>query len=93
VKKKRKWNKMVDVIIKDVPIGAEEKVKEMAMVAIERFKKQSLVVPQERIKTFETEIDLIRKSNNLEEKYKKLTEEETIKVLPEKEEIVEGVEK
>jgi len=84
---------MVDVIIKDVPIGAEEKVKEMAMVAIERFKKQSLVVPQERIKTFETEIDLIRKSNNLEEKYKKLTEEETIKVLPEKEEIVEGVEK
>ena len=80
-------DKMVDVIIKDVPVDAEEKVKEMAMVAIERFKKQSLVIPEAQVKTFETEVDVIRKANLLEEKYKK---EEVVKeIVEEPKEIVE----
>ena len=60
---------MVDVTIKDVPSGAEDKVMEMAMVAIERFKRQSLVVPKADVTTFETEIDAIREVNLLDKKY------------------------
>jgi len=60
---------MTDVTIKDVPSGAEDKVMELAMVAIERFKKQSLVVPEAEVKTFEDEVDAIREANKLAKKY------------------------
>ena len=62
---------MVDVIIKDVPSGAEEKVTAMAMVAIERFKRQSLVVPVAAVEAFEKEVDDIRIANTLDAKYSK----------------------
>jgi len=61
---------MVDVTIKEVPIGAEEKVKEMALIAIERFKREKeLTISIEKQKTFETSVDLIRKANKLTQKY------------------------
>ena len=61
---------MVDVIIKNVPEGAEEQVKEMAMIAIERFVKQRDVKVAEVVTDkFETDIDVIRVANALDKKY------------------------
>jgi len=65
---------MVDVVIKDVPSGAEDKVKEMAVVAIERFKRQDLVVPKEAVDVFESEVDAIRTANKLDKKYEVVKE-------------------
>ena len=62
----------MDITIKNVPTGAEDKVKEMAMIAIERFKKQSLVVPPADVATFETEVDTILVANGLDKKYEKM---------------------
>jgi len=62
---------MVNITIFSVPIGAEEKVKEYAMIAIERFKKQVLIVPVKDIEAFEVEIDNIRVANSLNKKYEK----------------------
>jgi len=61
---------MVDVIVKNVPNGAEDKVKELAMVAIERFVKQRDVKVAEVVTDkFETDIDVIRVANALDKKY------------------------
>ena len=59
----------MDLTIKNVPAGAKDKVIDMAMVAIERFKKQSLVVPAEDVATFEKDVDTIRVANLLDKKY------------------------
>lgn len=67
---------MTDVLIKSVPIGAEEKVKELAMVAIERFLTQRDVKVAEQVVTqFETTVDQIRKDNNLTAKFEEPKEE------------------
>jgi len=61
---------MVDVIIKNVPEGAEEQVKEMAMIAIERFVRSRDVKVAEAVTTkFETDIDVIRVANALDKKF------------------------
>ena len=66
---------MADVIIKDVPVGAESKVKEMGMIAIERFI-QARDVKVEDVVTdkFETDIDTIRTANGLDKKYEEIEE-------------------
>jgi len=66
---------MTDVTIKDVPVGAESKVKEMAMIAIERFI-QARDVKVEDVVTdkFETDIDTIRTANGLDKKYEEIEE-------------------
>ena len=72
---------MVDVIVRNVPSGAEAKVKELAMVAIERFVRARDVKVAEVVTTkFETDIDVIRVANALDKKYEveKEIEEESI---------------
>jgi len=61
---------MVDVIVRNVPIGAEDKVKQSAMIAIERFIRVRDVKVAEAVTTkFETDIDVIRVANTLDKKY------------------------
>ena len=66
---------MTDVTIKNVPVGAESKVKEMGMIAIERFI-QARDVKVEDVVTdkFETDIDTIRTANGLDKKYEEIEE-------------------
>jgi len=73
--------KMVDVIIKNVPVGAEASVKELAMSAIERFiMARDVKIAEEVTTKFETDIDTIRVANDLDKKYEveKEIEEESI---------------
>ena len=61
---------MVDVIVRSVPEGAEEKVKEMSLVAIERFLKDRDLVVSEKVKSkFESDVDAIRVANLFSKKY------------------------
>lgn len=61
---------MADVTIVGVPDGAENDVKNMAMVAIERYlTRRAQVVDEVKKKAFEDSIDTIRTSNNLDAKY------------------------
>ena len=61
---------MADLLIKNVPDGAEEDVKNLAMVAIERFlNRRSLVIDAVKKKEFEDNIDAIRTSNNVDAKF------------------------
>ena len=72
---------MVDVIVRNVPSGAEAKVKELAMVAIERFvRARDVKVAEVVTDKFETDIDVIRIANALDKKYEveKEIEEESI---------------
>jgi hypothetical protein len=70
---------MTDVTIKNVPDGAEEKVKELAMVAIERFlRERDVKVTEQVISKFEADVDLIREDNSLTAKFVKLKEDEII---------------
>ena len=72
---------MVDVIIKNCPIGAEASVKQLAMVAIERFvRARDVKVAEVVTDKFETDIDVIRIANALDKKYEveKEIEEESI---------------
>ena len=52
---------MVDVTIKNVPEGCEDAVKQMAMVAIERFLKPQIDAVQ--VKTYQDSVDVIRAAN------------------------------
>ena len=66
---------MVNVTIKDVPDDAVLSVKEYAMVAIERYlKARDLQIEESKKDKFETDVDLIRISNDLEKKYKDKSE-------------------
>jgi len=70
---------MVDVIIKNCPSGAEEKVKQMAMIAIERFvRTRDVKVAEVVTSKFETDIDAIRVANSLDKKYEVEKEVEVI---------------
>ena len=61
---------MADVIIKNVPEGAEEAVKKLSMVAIERFIRARDVAVAEAVTTkFETDIDTILVANSLPAKF------------------------
>ena len=71
----------MEVIILDVPEGAEERVKEMALVAIERFiRNRDVKVAEEVTTKFESDIDTIREVNSLDAKYTKeeIVEEEIV---------------
>ena len=61
-----------DVLIKNVPDGAEDRVKEYALVAIERFvKSRDYKVADEVKAKFEGDIDTIYVANGKEKKYDK----------------------
>ena len=60
---------MPNVIIKNVPAGCEEKVKQLAMIAIERFLKPEIDV--DIIDSFEDDVDDIYVANDLPKKFKK----------------------
>ena len=67
---------MADVTIKDVPTGAEDKVKAMAMIAIERFiRARDVAVAEEVQSKFETDIDTILVANGLPKKFDVAKEE------------------
>lgn len=67
----------MDITIKNVPSGAEEKVKEMAMVAIERFLQgRDVKVTPAVVSKFESDVDAIRISNGMLTKYAKPKEEQ-----------------
>jgi len=69
----------MNITIKDVPIGAESKVKDLAMVAIERFlKTRDVKVADAVTDKFETDVDTIRVANDLDTKYEVVEEEEPI---------------
>jgi hypothetical protein len=69
---------MTDILIKDVPEGAEDSVKQMAMVAIERFIRMRDLRTSEVLSKSEIEIDAIRSANNLTLSVAKpIVEEET----------------
>ena len=71
---------MVDVIIKNVPDECVDKVKEYAMVAIERFvRARDVKVAEVVTDKFETDIDAIREANKLVPKYA-IIEEDPLKV-------------
>jgi len=62
----------MDVLIKNVPSGCESKVKDYAMIAIERFVKARDVKVTEAVTTkFESDIDSILVANSLDKKYDK----------------------
>jgi len=66
---------MVDVIIKNVPDGAEAKVKELAMIAIERFIRARDVKVEEVVTSkFESDIDAILVANELDKKFEEASE-------------------
>jgi len=63
---------MKDIIIKNVPDGAEDKVLEMASIAIERFLRSTkLVLAKEKIIDFETSVDKFLADNKLPIKFSK----------------------
>ena len=67
---------MVDVIIKNVPSGCESKVKDYAMIAIERFvKARDVKVTEAVTDKFEIDIDSILVANTLDKKYEVVEEE------------------
>jgi len=73
---------MVDVIIKNVPEGAEEAVKAMAMVAIERFIRARDVKVSEDVQSkFELDIDTIREANLLDTIYEVKEDDKLGKVV------------
>jgi len=64
---------MVDVIIKNVPSGCESKVKDYAMIAIERFvKARDVKVTEAVTDKFEIDIDVIRVANELPNKFEEV---------------------
>ncbi len=64
---------MVDVIIKNVPSGCESKVKDYAMIAIERFvKARDVKVTEAVTDKFEIDIDVIRVANELPKKFEEV---------------------
>lgn len=60
-----------DVVIKDVPEGAEENVRSMAAVAVERYLRQSVKVAEEVEVKFQEDVDTFRKANLLDAKFEK----------------------
>ena len=60
---------MPDVIIKDVPAGAEQDVKEIALEAIEGFINARDVRPSDTVLKFQVDVDTIRAANGLSKKY------------------------
>ncbi len=68
----------MDITIKDVPEGAEEEVKKLAMVAIERFMLKPLQPAEADVKTFQDGLDAILKKNGMSAKF--TVEEDNAKV-------------
>lgn len=72
----------MDVLIKNVPEGAEEAVKAMAMVAIERFIRARDVKVSEDVQgKFELDIDTIREANLLDTIYEVKEDDKLGKVV------------
>jgi hypothetical protein len=62
----------MDVTITNVPDGAEEKVKELAAVAVERFlRAKDLKVDEKAVAAFETKIDDFCLANEMCPKFRK----------------------
>jgi len=69
----------MDITIKNCPEGAEDKVKQLAMVAIERFLRTRDVKVTKAVQDkFETDVDAILVANTLDKKYEDVTEEKVI---------------
>ena len=69
----------MDITIKNCPEGAEDNVKKMAMVAIERFLRTRDVKVTKAVQDkFETDVDAILVANTLDKKYEDVTEEKVI---------------
>ena len=81
----------MNITIKNVPEGAEDKVKEMAAIAIERFIRDKDVVVSNAVKDkFEKDVDAIRTANGLDKKFEKIEKPEEIELY---EEINDGMSK
>jgi hypothetical protein len=85
--------KKMDVTIKNVPEGAEDKIREMASVAIERFlTARDLKIGEEVKKKFEDAVDTFREDNNLPYKFKKKVDIDPIDIGPIQEPVEEPLE-
>ena len=60
---------MTDITFKDIPEGAEEHVKELAAVAVERFLRLSLKPSEEQEAQVRIDTDAFRKANAIPPKY------------------------
>jgi len=61
----------MDILLKDIPDGAVQAVKDMAMVAVERYlRARDVKVAQEVEEKFQTDVDTIREANSLTPKFK-----------------------
>ena len=60
---------MPDLIIKDVPNGAEQDVKEAALEIIESFINARDVKSSDTVLKFQSDVDTIRAANGLSKKY------------------------
>lgn len=76
---------MVDVTVKNVPSGAEDKVKEMACIACERYLRNKdvdfenidkSINPKTTYEKFKKDVDAIRTANGLSKKFEELEEKE-----------------
>jgi len=64
----------MDITIKNVPEGAEEQVKKLAMVAIERFLRKTVKPTKAIVDKFESDVDTILIANGLSKKFDKTIE-------------------
>ena len=72
----------MDLILKDIPEGAVQAVKDLAMVAVERYlRARDVKVTEEVQSKFETDCDTIREANDLTPKYKAVDDDELGEVV------------
>jgi len=64
----------MDITIKNVPEGCEEAVKQMAMVAIDRFLQQPLQPEAAKVEAYKTSLDAILVANGLPKKFEVVKE-------------------
>jgi hypothetical protein len=61
----------MDITIKDVPEGVEEEVKQMAMVAIDRFLQKEIQPSEAKLQTYKDAYDAVLVANALPKKFAK----------------------
>lgn len=62
----------MDLTIKNVPTGAEEQVKQMALIAIDKYLQLALQPPKEILENYKTTIDAVLIANGLDPKFKEV---------------------
>ena len=67
----------MDVVIRNVPEGCEQQVKDLALVAIERFLRRDVKVAEAVEQKFKDDVDAFLTANSMPTKYAVKPEEST----------------